>query len=534
MINLKKIKKIHFIGIGGIGISAVARILNDGQHKIIGSDATSSEITEQLEQEGIKILIPQSQDNINSDIELVVYSVAVPVDNIERQSAQKLGINQLTYPQLLGLLLKDRYGIGVSGTDGKTTTTAMISKILIDAGFDPTVVIGSKVDFLGGNSRVGNNKYFIFESDEYQKAFLNYKPQIAAITNILADHLDCYQDLAEIKHTFSQYLKQVPKGGFVVINNDDKNSLDVAKGVKTKIITYGIASQANLMASNIKLENGQQIFDLIHDDVNLGQIKLSIPARYNIYNALCAISVAMAVKIDFKISQKSLAEFTGTWRRWQKLGKVGDSVIITDYAHTPSALSQTISAAKEFYPGQKVLIVFQPHQYNRTKNFFNQFAISFSEADQAIISDIFYVHGREDPQDFDVSSKKLAQAANIEYGGDLEQTEELVRQKINDFNVILIIGAGDIYNLAKKLISNVIDAKVINDDLDDQLDFEDELENQYSDDIERDKSRKPKVVGAGFAKQKQIIEENRNFSGTWKAKVKLVDKTKRSNNKSKF
>jgi len=452
MINLSKINKIHFIGIGGIGLSAAARILNQLGKEVSGSDAVESEITVQLEKEGINVFISQEADNVPLKADLVAYTVAIGEENLERQRAAELSIPQMTYPELLGLLMAGQFGIGVSGTDGKTTTTAMIGKIFLAADLDPTIVIGSKVDYLGGNSCLGQDKYFIFESDEYKKAFHNYQPQIAAITNIRADHLDVYKDLEEIKSAFAYYLKKVPEDGLIIINNDDANSLEVISDVKAKIITYAIDTDADLKAADISYEDGRQKFKVLRNNEVLGEVRLIIPGRYNVYNALAAIAVALAEGIDFSVITKALADFKGAWRRFEKLGDKNGTEIITDYAHTPEGLKQVIKATYEFYPQNRILFVFQPHQYNRTKNFFDDFVLALKTAEDVIITDIFYVRGRENPDDFDVNSKFLANQAGVAYGGNLTETEKLLKKKIGDFDVIMLIGAGDIYNLAKDLL----------------------------------------------------------------------------------
>lgn len=450
--DLAKINKIYFIGIGGIGISAAARILRELGKNISGSDATESEITTQLQAEGIDVFIPQVADNIPADADLVVYTVAIAPDNPELIRARELPIAEMTYPQLLGLLMKDQYGIGVSGTDGKTTTTAMLGKIFISADLDPTIVVGSKVDYLNGNARVGRGKYFIFESDEYKRAFANYSPRIAIVTNVRADHLDVYKDLADIKSAFIDYLNRVPTDGFVIINADDNNCSAVAKRVWAKVISYGIDNPAEVTAKDIQVKNGRQTFKVFAAGRELGEAVLVIPGRYNVYNALAAITAALQAGIDFEIIKKALGEFSGAWRRFEKLGQVGATEIITDYAHTPEGVRQTIAATKEFYPEKKILFVFQPHQFNRTKNFFSEFASAFTGAGNAIISDIFYVPGRENPDDFDVNSQLLAAKAGVAYGGDLKRTEAIIREKIGDFDVIMIMGAGNIYSVAKNIL----------------------------------------------------------------------------------
>lgn len=450
--DLSNINKIFFIGIGGIGISAAARILHQMGKNVLGSDMTESEITSQLEKEGINVFISQKAENVPPDADLVVYTVAVNNDNPEKQQADNLNLPQMTYPQLLGLLMKDKIGIGISGTDGKTTTTAMLGKIFMEADLDPTIVVGSKVDYLGGNSRVGDSKYFIFESDEYKKAFHNYYPKIAALTNVRADHLDVYRDLDEIKTAFFDYLKTVPHDGLIVVNNDDSNSLEIISNLETRVLSYGIDNKSDIMASEIRYDNGQQKFVVTKNGEVLGEISLNIPGRYNIYNALAAISVSLDEGIDFSVIKSALNNFLGAWRRFEKLGVKNDTQIITDYAHTPEGLKQVISATYDFYPNSKILFVFQPHQYNRTKNFFDEFVLALKTATDMVVVDIFYVPGRENPADFNINSKMLADKSGTVYGGSLADTELLLKRKITDFDVIILIGAGDIYNLAKNLL----------------------------------------------------------------------------------
>ncbi|MFA5047769.1 MAG: UDP-N-acetylmuramate--L-alanine ligase [Patescibacteria group bacterium] len=456
-IDLLKINKIFFCGIGGIGISAAARLLRSQGKNVLGSDAAANEITASLEKEGLKILIPQQTENILPDLDLLVYSVAVPEDNPERMRAKYLKIPEITYPQLLGLAMKNKYGIGVSGTDGKTTTTAMLAKIMIEGGLDPTVILGSRVDFLQDNFRLGQSDYFVFEADEYRRAFDNYFPRLAVLTNIGLDHLDYYKDEADYVQAFKDYLNGLPSEGMAIINTDDKKSVEVSEVIRADKMTYAIDGVADLKVQSIRLCPGSQTFEVIEYGKLATTITLTIPGRYNVYNSLAAIAAARILKIDWPIIQNALGEFAGTWRRFERLGRLEETEVIADYAHTPDAVSKTIVATKEFYPDKKVLTVFQPHQYARTKNLFNDFVRALTLADQVIVADVFYVRGRENPEDFDVSAEKLTKAARKAgaeaiYGGDLAESERLIRGMAADFDIILVMGAGDIYEVAKKLV----------------------------------------------------------------------------------
>jgi len=457
--DLSKIKKIHFIGIGGIGISATAGLAKAMGKDVAGSDAISGEIVEELRQQDIHVSVPHSADNISPDINLIVYSVAVPEDNPERIKARELKIAELTYPQFLGELLKGRYAIGVSGTDGKTTTTTMIAKILIDAGLDPTVIVGSKVDFLKGNWRLGQSKYFVFEADEYRRAFGNYLPTLAVITNISADHLDYFKDAADYLDAFKKYLKKMSADGFAVLNNDDDNSIAAGLKCPAQPVTFSLINKSDFQAKDIIVDSGLAAALDGYQKFKVGEheFRIKLPGQYNVANAVASIAAARILDIDWEVIKKSLADFNGAWRRFQRLGKLGEAEVIADYAHTPDAVAKVIKATKEFYPDKKILTVFQPHQYARTKNLFSGFSEAFDQAKKAIIVDIFYVKGREKPEDFDVSSEKLVEAAKARgvdavSGGDLVESEKKIREIAGDFDVILVLGAGNVYDLAKNLV----------------------------------------------------------------------------------
>ena len=457
MIDLNKINKAHFIGIGGIGISAAAGILHCKNFLVSGSDAQESEIIGDLRARGIKVDVPHDAINIHDDIDLIVYSVAVPADNPERIRAKELLIPELTYPELLGLMLKDKYGIGVSGTDGKTTTTAMLAKIMIDAGLDPNVVLGSQADFLEGNWRCSDNEYFVFESDEYRRAFDNYNPKIAIVTNIGLDHLDYYYDAEHYLGAFKKYLAKLPADGIAIINNDDERSKIAVADCPEKIVTFGLKDSADYCVNNIRIVDGRQEFSVMENGSVSATISLQLPGMYNISNALAAIAAVRQLGVGWEEIAKAIDGFKGVWRRFERLGHSGRAEVIADYAHTPPAIKQVIEGLKEFFSGKKVLFVFQPHQYARTKNLFSEFVTAFDGAEKVLLADIFYVAGRERPEDFNVSSASLAveiakRRVDVEASGDLTATEARIRELADQFDVIMILGAGNIYEVARNLV----------------------------------------------------------------------------------
>ncbi len=453
--NLKKIKKIHLIGVGGIGVSAIARLMLDLGKEVSGSDLVESETVKELEGQGLIFHLGHKRENISPEVDLVVYSPAVPINNPERQEAWKLDIPELSYPQMLGELGDNKKVIAISGTNGKTTTTAMIGSILAEAQLDPLVIVGSKVkNFKEGNLRFGRGEYFVVEACEYRANMLSLNPWTIVLTNIEEDHLDYFRNLDHIIEIFQQYLDKLPRDGFLIFNNDDPVSRDRLKKLKGRSISYGLKNQADLVAKNIRVAEGRQYFDLVYRGKKISeQFSLQIPGLFNIYNALAASASALKLGISPAIIQRALEKFAGSWRRFEKVGERDGAIIISDYAHHPTAIQGTIQAAKEFYPTRRLVVVFQPHQHNRTKKLFDRFVSSFDQADLVILPEIFEVAGREAAEDQSVSSRDLVEALKgrglkqVFYARDLAEAKELVLKNLSPSDLILLMGAGDIYKL---------------------------------------------------------------------------------------
>ena len=407
-------KKIHIVGASGIGISALAKVLQQQGILVSHSDIATT---------------GHRAENVPEDADLLVYSNAVPEDNPERQKARELKIREISYPQALGEFSKGRKVIAVGGTNGKTTTTAMIGWIMEQAGFDPTVIVGSKVLAWDSNARVGTGDWIVIEADEYRRGFLNYEPDIAVITNIAADHLDYYKNLDDIKTAFFQFTQKIKPGGTLVYNVDDENTAPVLEKFQGEAI--GFAGQS-------------------------AGFNLKLPGGFNQANAAAAAAVCSILGVPFEKIKSALESFIGTWRRFEKAGKFGDAEIISDYAHHPDSVRATLETAAGLYG--KILAVFQPHQHNRTKKLFKEFVQAFcqSPAQDIIISEIFGVAGREEAPDQDVSSKALAAeikkcGKNVVYAKDLQDCEDLIRTEAGGHKAILIMGAGDIYKVADNL-----------------------------------------------------------------------------------
>ena len=459
--------KIHFIGIGGIGISALARYYLEKGHKISGSDLTPSEITNALRKSGAKIYIGQHKvKHVPKAVDLVIYSLAVQKDNPELKAAKKLNSNiQIkSYPEALGGLTKKYFTIAVSGTHGKGTTTAMLALILIKAGLDPTVIIGTKLkEFENTNFRLGekakyqirDTKYqiLLIEADEHFASFLNYWPKLIVLTNIEREHLDYYKNLGNILKTFKKYIFHLPKNGALVINGDDKN---ISK-IKSQISKSQFKIQ-NYFLSQIEAKKLRKI--------------LKVPGEHNVYNALAALSTARALKIPDRISFKALSEYKGVWRRFEitKILHPKPYTLVSDYAHHPTEIKATVKAAREKWPHKEIWLVFQPHQYQRTFYLFKDFVKVFKEAliekwiDKLIITDIYDVAGREEKKiRKKVNSRKLVNTVNkqlihkkqvvacqlckAKYISDIEKVKGYLKENLRGGEVVIIMGAGNIYRL---------------------------------------------------------------------------------------
>ena len=409
-------KKIHIVGIGGIGVSALAKILAAEGAVVSGSD---------LETGGHKA------ENVSAETELLIFSNAVPENNPERARARELGIRQISYPEALGEFCEGKKIIAVAGTNGKTTTTAMIGVILEQAGLDPAVIVGSRVLAWNSNARVGKSEYVVLEADEYKRAFLNYEPDIAVITNIAPDHLDYYKDLEDIKTAFFQFTQKIKPGGVLIFNVADENTGTVADRFQGESIGFA----------------------------DSGNFQLQIPGQFNLANASAAAAVARVLGIPQKTIEAALTAFTGTWRRFERIGLFRGADIISDYAHHPDAISGTLAGAAEKY-SNNILAVFQPHQHNRTKKLFSEFVKVFCESpvNDIIISEIFDVAGREDFRDQDISSKDLVKeikksGKNAVYFKNLEECEQEIRDRKGKYQAIIIMGAGDIYKVADRIVN---------------------------------------------------------------------------------
>jgi UDP-N-acetylmuramate--alanine ligase len=465
--NILTAKKIYCIGIGGIGVSALARLSHARGVNVSGSDLRESAVTKSLEEAGIKVIIGQNEKNIREFApDTVIYSEDVSESSagfVELQYAKSSGITVLTQAEALGGLMEGKFGIGVTGTNGKSTTTILLGLILQEANLDPTVLAGTMLSpknetaKFQANTRVGESEYMVVEADEYRAKMLKGHPKIAVVTNIAEDHLDFYKDLNDIRSAFSKYILGLPADGVVVYNADDHNAVEVCRHATCHKVTFGIKHYADLQAVNIRQGDGQQTFDLHLHDRNIGTFEFKVPGEFNIYNALGAAAVAIKIGVSVEAIQKALSSFVLPWRRFEVVGQLGKAVVVSDYAHHPAGVTATIKAAQEFYPGKKILTVFQPHHRNRTKKLFKEFVESMLGAQTVIVPEIFDVAGREHGETVssrDIVEELKKQGEDAYYTEDLQKAGELITNMASQFDVIIMMGAGDIDGLARKLVES--------------------------------------------------------------------------------
>lgn len=405
-INLQKPCTAYFIGIGGISMSGFARLLLENGFTVKGSDSQESKITEKLVSLGIDIVYGQRTENITKDIDFIVYTAAIHPDNPEYIAAKSLGIPMMERAVMVGQVMKNyKNAIGISGTHGKTTTTSMITHVFLTAEKDPTISVGGILDAIGGNIRIGKSDNFITEACEYTNSFLNFFPTAEIILNIEADHLDFFKDLDDIRQSFREYTRLLPKDGVLVISADIPNLAYFTAGLSCQVITFGLENGADYSADNIRFdESGQGFFELVHRGKPTGDtIHLSVPGEHNISNALSVIALSQYYGISMEKIMEGLGSFVGTERRFQKKGTFQGVTVIDDYAHHPTEIQATLQAA-ERYPHNHLWCVFQPHTYSRTKALLKEFAQVLSQAEHVILTDI-YAAREQDPGD--ISSRTL-------------------------------------------------------------------------------------------------------------------------------
>ncbi len=454
-INFSQPIHIHFVGIGGISMSGLAEILLKEGFQISGSDSKSSNLTDRLSAAGAKIYIGQNAANIEETPDLVVYTAAIREDNPEFIAVKEAGIPMLSRAELLGQIMSNYHNsIAVAGTHGKTTTTSMVSQILLSSLKDPTISVGGILDAIGGNIRVGNSDVFITEACEYTNSFLNFYPKFSIITSVEAEHLDFFKDIDEIRTSFHQFATNTTNDGTVIINGEIENYQDIVAGLDCNIITYGLCENCDFYAQNISFDQKAcATYTAMHNGKELMNVTLSVPGMHNVANSLSAIALCLSLNISLEDIGQGLLAFGGTHRRFEYKGSKNGITVIDDYAHHPTEVEATLTAAKN-YPNGRVVCVFQPHTYSRTKAFLNEFADVLSMADVVVLADIY---AAREKNIYDIHSsalydelKKLGR--EVYYFPNFEEIQNFLLANCINNDLLITMGAGDINQVGEWLL----------------------------------------------------------------------------------
>jgi len=450
-------KRIHLIGIGGAGMQALAGVLLRCGAVVSGSDRQASAATEQLGAAGAQIRIGQNEQNVPERADLVVFSAAIPDSNPELQAAQKRQIPCIRYAEMLGLLMRQRHGIAIAGTHGKSTTTALVAFVLKSAGLDPTFVVGADVQQLGGPSGVGDGPHFVAEACEFDRSFLHLYPATAAILNIEEDHLDCYGNLEAIEEAFGRFASLLPaRDGLLIANADAPATIKAGRATAARIETFGLDEPADWRAGNLERKAGTFAFDLIRRDQCLGRVELALLGRHNVSNALAAAAIAVHCGIEPEQVCTHLSRFRGADRRMTFRGRFNGVAVVDDYAHHPTEVRVTLQAAREHYQPAKLWVVFQPHQHSRTRFLLEQFAESLTYADAIILPDIYFVRDSQQERQY-VSSRDLVdrlrrRGKQADYVPQFSDIVEILGRRCRPGDLVLTMGAGNIWKVADALV----------------------------------------------------------------------------------
>jgi len=456
MIDLSQYKKIHCIGIGGIGLSAIAEILLSRGYEVSGSDMKESAETVRLASKGARVFIGHRAENVEQ-ADLLVFSAAVGQDNPEMKRAEERGIPILSRAQMLGLLMQEyENSIAVSGTHGKTTTTSMVSLILERAKLEPTILVGGNLTEIGGNVKVGHSRYFITEACEYMDSFLSLKPKIEIILNIDSDHLDYFKDIDHIVSSFDKFAHLVPGSGTIIAYDANPFVNQVIRDLDN-VVTFGLSENCDYYAANIKFnEDGMPSFDVCHDGKLLSRVQLAVPGEHNILNALAAFTCACVLGVEPALTKKTLEAYHGTQRRFDLVGTTARGVkIVDDYAHHPTEIKATLSAS-ENVPHNKLWCIFQPHTYTRTIALFDEFADAFEKADHLILAEIY---AAREKNIYKISSAQLAEKIkethpdkDVLFMEDFAAIADYVDSQAQRGDMVITMGAGDIYKVGEMLL----------------------------------------------------------------------------------
>lgn len=452
----RKTKHIHFVGIGGIGMSGIAELLANLGYQVSGSDLGQSQITDDLARLGCTIYVGHERKwMMGADV--VVTSSAIAGDNPEVEAAKEAGIPVIMRAEMLAELMRlKKFGIAIAGSHGKTSTSSMVSWTLAQAGLDPTIVVGGRVDCLGGNAKLGEGEFLVAEADESDGSFLKLSPVLEVITNIDLEHLDYYRDIDHIKDSFLQFIDKIPFYGAVILCLDDPHVADILPAISKRVITYGMTGQSELYAEQVEFRDGRVHFTVKRNDETLGRVDLAPPGLHNVYNALATICVGLELEISFPVIADALSSFAGVQRRMQHKGTANDITIVDDYGHHPTEIRATLAAIKQAWPDKRLVVMFQPHRYSRTKGLAKEFHTCFHHADLLVMTDIYAAS--EAPIE-GVSSELLLEQIqqhgqrNTVYVADVNKMAEVVKPMLQPNDLVLSLGAGNIVKAGEDLLA---------------------------------------------------------------------------------
>ena len=448
-------KRVHFIGIGGCGMSGLARMLLDAGAIVSGSDAGTGPAILELMGRGAQVSRDQTGTLLSAKTDLVVRSAAIKTDNPEYMAGLKLGLRQMKYAELLGIVMADAVGVAVAGTHGKSTTTAMIGFALVECGVDPSIVVGGTVPQLGGSSRSGAGPVFVAEACEFDRSFHRLHPTIALITNIEEDHLDCYKDIHEIVASFTAFARLVPPHGLIIAGGNDPKVREALAEVRAPIEWVGIGADMNYSARVVGIEQGCYRGQISHNGVDLGVLSLAVPGEHNLQNATMAVAACAACGVPPEKSMAALAKFTGVDRRMTVMGSINGATVVDDYGHHPTEIRATLAALRGQFKPRKLYCVFQPHQHSRTRFLMEDFASSFQQADTTIVPDIFFVRDSEAERQ-KVSAEDLVTRlqANGRLAIHLASFGDIVshlKKVVGKGDLVVTMGAGNVWQIGKEL-----------------------------------------------------------------------------------
>jgi UDP-N-acetylmuramate--alanine ligase len=459
-LDLRKLKKVYVIGIKGSGVVGVVEILNSEGIEVTGSDTAEKFFTDEvLQKNKIKYFENFSVENIPKDVDLVIYSTVYNVkNNVEFQEALKRKLPMLSYPEILAQLFNVKYGIAICGTHGKTTTSAWLANTLKELGADPSAAIGSRVTNWGGNALIGEGEFFVMEADEYQNKLARYNPNGVILTSCDYDHPDFFLDFDSYKQVFKDFVARIPKTGFLVVCGDATNTLEVAKSATCAVLTYGFSTDCDYQISNLELKKENELhvqsFDVLRGEDLLGRFEIGLVGKHNVLNALAVIVVCHKLNFGAEKIQETLRLFRGTSRRFEFIGSRHGAILIDDYGHHPDEIRATLSAARGLYPEKNIWAAFHPHTFTRTKALLSEFSQSFADADRVIILDIY---GSAREAQGGVHSKDLVELVNkydrgkAEYIATIDEAVGFLKDKIGSDDVVIAIGAGNVWEVVSKL-----------------------------------------------------------------------------------